>query len=153
MMEKRIKIKSEAPKIGAKLNFLLNILLWVVLVGTVWGGDSFYILVRLEYKYNNNAIEFHVYANYRDSTIPVVKGSGKFEIFYENSRQTGIKGKLFFNRKTGRWETGAVDVSTLPHGEYYNIVSITDEHGDKARKQLFFFIIIKNKLKIEMEEN
>lgn len=153
MMEKRIKIKSEAPKIGAKLNFLLNILLWMVLVGTVWGGDSFYISVRPEYKYNNNAIEFHVYANYRDSTIPVVKGSGKFEIFYENSRQTGIKGKLFFNRKTGRWETGAVDVSTLAHGEYYNIVSITDEHGDKARKQLFFFIIIKNKLKIEMEEN
>ena len=44
-----------------------------------------------------------------------------------------------------------MDVSTLPHGEYYNIVSIRDEHGDKARKRLYFFIIRKDKLKIEME--
>jgi len=148
-MEKRTKIKNTMSKIGRKSNFLLSILLWMVLVGIAWAGDSFYILIRPEYKYDNNAIEFRVYANYRDSTMPVVKGSGKFEIFYEDSRQTGIKGKLFFNRKKGRWETGAVDVSTLPHGEYYNIVNITDEHDDKARKQLYFFIIRKNKLKME----
>lgn len=140
MMKKKIEIKNEASKIGIILSFLLNIWLWVVLVGMAWGGgNSFYILVKPEYNYNNNAIEFSVYANYRDSTMPVVKGSGKFEIFYENRRKTGIKGKLFFNRKRGCWETGAVDVSTLPYGEYYNIVSITDEHGDQARKQLYFF--------------
>jgi len=153
-MGKRIEIKNEASKIGVKLNFLLNIWLWMALVGMAWGGgNSFYILVTPEYNYKNNAIEFRVYANYRDSTMPVVRGSGKFEIFYEDSRQTGIKSKLFFNRQTGRWETGAVDVSTLPHGEYYNIVSITDEHGDKARKRLYFFIIREDKLKIKMEEN
>ena len=141
MMRKRIEI-------------ILNIWLWMVLVGMAWGGgNSFYILVTPEYNYKNNAIEFRVYANYRDSTMPVVRGSGKFEIFYEDSRQTGIKGKLFFNRQTGRWETGAVDVSTLPHGEYYNIVSITDEHGDKAGKRLYFFIIRKDKLKIKKEGN
>lgn len=152
-MKKQFEIKNGPFKSGIKLSFLLNIWLWMVLGGIAWGGDSFYILVKPEYKYNNNAIEFHVYANYRDSTMPVLKGSGKFEIFYEDSRQTGIKGKLFFNRKRSRWETGAVDVSTLPHGEYYNIVSITDEHGDKAWKRLYFFIIRKDKLKIEMEGN
>lgn len=124
-----------------KKNLLIIILLWLSIPIISWGSDSFYILVVPKHRVADDVVVVELYANYENSTNPVMEGSGSFEIFYPDGRSTGLKENLFFNKKTGHWQAKPVNASTLDHGEYYCRARIEDQNGEKVSRREYFFII------------